>query len=297
MTNMNNIKRISAFLSMVNLFLLAGGSTCLAETEVENKKPLWEVGLFNSAMTFPHYLGSDEQMYYFLPLPYFIYRGEKIRADQDGVDGIFWKSDHIESSISLSGYPPVLGDTEAREGMPDLGTIFGIGPELNFYLNNRKAVNPVYFSTAVQGVSSIDSDLSMAFEGVRYSVNLIYQNKTSIRKKGSSFGINAGVYYANSGLHRYFYDVDPAYARVDRPIYKSERGHSGHSVNGYLIYGLTDILSLGFFGRWDNVKQAVFNDSPLVKQNDTYMGGMSLIWKIYESKKLVVVDSSTNHKL
>ena len=264
---------------------------------VENKKPLWEIGLFNSAMTFPHYRGSDEQMTYLLPLPYFIYRGEKFRADQDSVEGIFLKTDYVESGVSLSGYPPVYGDTEARKGMPDLGALFGIGPELKFYLNGRKAADPVYVSTAVQAVSSMDSDLSTAYEGARYSVNLVYKNKSLIVKKGSSFGFNAGIYYADSGLHSYFYDVDPAYVIAGRPAYRSTGGHSGHSVYGYLIYGLTDVLSLGFFGRWDNVKHAVFNDSPLVRQNDTYMGGISLIWKIYESKKLVDVETSTNHKL
>ncbi len=278
-----------AFLLMISVFQLVEGDLCRSETTVESKKPQWEVGLFNSAMTFPHYRGSDEQMYYLLPLPYFVYRGERFRVDRDGMEGIFLKTEHIESNISLSGYPPVNGETEARAGMPDLDALFGIGPELKFYLNSRQAVNPIYISTAAQGVSSIDldSDLSTAYEGLRYSVNLIYQNKTLINKKGSSFGLNAGVYYADSGLNSYFYDVDPAYVRINRPYYKSARGHGGHSVYAYLIYGLTDVLSLGFFGRWDNVKDAVFNDSPLVRKNDTYLGGISLIWKIYQSKTLV----------
>lgn len=292
MKNLYNIKPVLAFLLMINVFLLVRGNLCLGETTTESKKPLWEVGLFSSAMTFPLYLGADEQMYYFLPLPYFVYRGEKFRMDRDGVEGIFLKTDHLQSTISLSGYPPVNGETEAREGMPDLGALFGIGPELKWYLNSRKALNPIYLATAVHGVSSIDFDsgLAMAYEGLRYSINLVYQNRSLIRKKGSSFGVNAGVYYADSGLHSYVYDVDPVYVRSDRPYYKSARGHSGHSVYGYLIYGLTDVLSLGVFGRWDNVKHAVYNDSPLVRQNDTYVGGLSLIWKIYESKILVEMD-------
>jgi outer membrane protein len=287
--NLQNIKIVLAFLLMINVLQLVKGNLCQGETVAENKEPLWEAGLFNSAMTFPHYRGSDEQMYYFLPLPYFIYRGERFRADRDGMEGIFFKTYHIESNISLSGYPPVNGETEARAGMDDLDALFGIGPELKFYLNSRKAVNPIYVSTAIQGVSSIDFDsgLSMAYEGLRYSVKLVYRNKTLIRKKGSSFGLNAGIYYADSGLNSYFYDVEPAYARIDRPSYKSNRGHAGHNVYAYLIYGLTDVLSLVFFGRWDNVKYAVFNDSPLVRKNDTYLGGISLSWKIYESKTLV----------
>ncbi|MBU0482757.1 MAG: MipA/OmpV family protein [Proteobacteria bacterium] len=257
--------------------------------EMSKKKPLWELGLFNSAMTFPHYRGSDEQMYYVLAIPYFVYRGEVFKADRDGLKGIFYKTDKFETSVSLSGYPPVNGDTEARAGMPDLGALFGAGPELRFYVNDRKASNPVYLSTSVHGVSSMDYDsgLRIAYEGLEYRAHLIYRNTTLIGRKGSFFGINAGVYYADSGLNSYFYDVEPEYVRPGRPFYRSERGHSGHSVHSYLIYKLTDVFSLGFFGRWDNVAHAVYSDSPLVKQKDTYIGGISLIWKIAESRKMV----------
>ena len=173
--------------------------------------------------------------------------------------------------------------------MPDLGALFGIGPELRFYVNHRKATNPLYLSTAIHAVSSIDfdSDWATAYEGLRYSANLIYRNNTLIGEKDSFFGVNAGVYYADSGLNAYFYDVEEEYVRTGRPFYRSGRGHTGHSVHSYLIYKLTEKASLGFFARWDSVKHATFNDSPLVKQYDTYIGGISLIWKIMESKKMV----------
>ncbi|MEN8135778.1 MAG: MipA/OmpV family protein [Thermodesulfobacteriota bacterium] len=289
---MKNITQVVIILLLAFTFFLAGFDYGRAETADEKKEPLWELGLYNSVMVFPHYRGSDEQMYYFLALPYFIYRGKIFRSDRDGLKGIFFESDRLESNISLSGYPPVAGDTEAREGMPGLGALFGIGPELKWYLNSRQAVNPLYLATAVHGVSSLDVDSgwAMAFEGIRYSANLVYRNNTFFRKKGSFFGINAGLYYADSALNSYVYDVEQEFVRVDRPYYKSGRGHSGHSVNSYVIYGLTDTLALGFFGRWDNVSHAVYHDSPLVRQNDTFMGGISLIWKISESKKLVAVD-------
>ncbi len=290
MKDHKSIRQLLVYVLVTNVILLLWGNQCLAGKTDSEKLPLWEVGLFNSAMTFPHYPGSDEQMYYLLPIPYFVYRGEKFRADREGVEGIFLKTDHLESNVSLSGYPPVNGETDAREGMPDLGALFGIGPELKFYLNRRKAVNPLYISTAVHGVSSIDTDLGMAYEGMRYRVSLVYRNNTYITKERSFFGLKASFYYADSGLNSYFYDVDQAYVRIDRPFYESDGGHAGHSVNGYVIYGLTDVLALGIFARWDNVKHAVFSDSPLVRQNDTYLGGVSLIWKIYQSKRSESVD-------
>ena len=69
---------------MIAFLLASVTDTCYADEGVNKKKPLWELGLFNSAMTFPHYRGSDEQMYYLLAIPYFIYRGEIFKADRDG---------------------------------------------------------------------------------------------------------------------------------------------------------------------------------------------------------------------
>lgn len=290
---MHNLKQVLAILLVLSSFLPGANSSGLAaEAPSENKKPLWEVGLYNSAMVFPHYRGSDDQMYYFLALPYFIYRGKIFKADRDGLKGIFFKSERVESNISLSGYPPVIGDNEAREGMAKLGALFGIGPELKWYFNNRKATNPLYLATAVHAVSSLDFDAgwATAFQGLRYSANLIYRNNTFFRKNGSFFGVNAGLYYADSSLNNYFYGVEQQDVRADRPYYRSAGGHSGHSVHAYVIYGLSDVLGLGLFGRWDNVRQAVYHDSPLIRLNDTYTGGISLIWKIAESKKLVAAE-------
>lgn len=281
-----------AILLLFPTALLFGGAAARAETPTELKKPLWEVGLYNSAMVFPHYRGADEQMYYFLVLPYFIYRGKIFKADRDGLKGVFYKSDRLESNISLSGYPPVIGDNEARAGMEKLGALFGIGPELKWYLNSRQAVNPLYVATAVHGVSSLDfaSGWALAFEGVRYSVNLVYRNNTFFRQDGSFFGVKGAIYYADAALNSFAYDVEAQDVRTDRPYYKSAGGSSGCSLHAYAIYRLTDPLALGLFGRWDNVRHAVYHDSPLIRQNDTYTGGISLIWKIGESKRMVVAD-------
>lgn len=290
--SMKNIKQVLALLLLLSTVMPGLVDSLRAATISENKKPRWEVGLYNSAVSYPHYSGSDEQMYYFVVLPYFIYRGKIFRSDRDGLKGIFFKSERLESNISLSGYPPVISDTDARVGMSDLGALFGFGPQLKWYLNSSKAPNPVSLAAAIHAVSSVDvgNDLASAYEGIRYSVNLLYRNNTFFRKKGSYFGFNAGIYYADAALNSYTYDVEQEDVRSDRPYYKSGRGHSGHGIYSYAVYRLTDVLALGFFGRWDNIRNAVYRDSPLVRQSDTYMAGISLIWQIAVSKNLVAVN-------
>ncbi|MBU0729151.1 MAG: MipA/OmpV family protein [Proteobacteria bacterium] len=263
-----------------------------AEPAAPHQKPLWEMGLFNSAMSFPHYPGSNEQSYYVLPFPYFVYRGEYFRSDRDGFKGMFFKSRYLESSISLSGYPPIDGDNGAREGMPELGALFGVGPELKWHITNNESDHPLYLSTAIQGVSSarFNSFISIYYEGVRYSATLRYKNETLLKPPGSSLGISAALYYADADLNGFFYDVDQEYIRNDRPYYRSGKGPAGHSLATYVVYGLNDKFSVSGYLRWDNVSHAVFNDSPLVKQDDTFIVGISLIWKMYKSKKMVDAD-------
>src|ERR1043165_1683396 len=92
-------------------------------------KPKWELGLGATALTMPDYRGSDERRGYLFPVPYFVYRGESVRVDRQGLRGIFFESDRVELDFSLSGTPPVDSSrNQARQGMPDLDPTLEIGP-------------------------------------------------------------------------------------------------------------------------------------------------------------------------
>jgi MipA family protein len=57
--------------------------------------PLWELGGFGVATSQQAYPGSDQQINRGLVLPYFVYRGEFLRADRDtaGLRAITHKSE------------------------------------------------------------------------------------------------------------------------------------------------------------------------------------------------------------
>ncbi|MBE0620122.1 MAG: MipA/OmpV family protein, partial [Burkholderiales bacterium] len=44
--------------------------------------PLWEAGAGAAALSFPDYRGSNERQSWLLPVPYIIYRGEFLQADE-----------------------------------------------------------------------------------------------------------------------------------------------------------------------------------------------------------------------
>ena len=127
--HMNYKKKYIAIIKnilLIHLSMLFFWGVCFAQEAKELS--LWEFGLFSGAARVPHYRGSDEYNIYALPFPYFIYRGEIIQASRDGLKGVFYKNNYIETNISLSGNPPVDGNNNARQGMPDLDALFELGP-------------------------------------------------------------------------------------------------------------------------------------------------------------------------
>ncbi|MBV1733445.1 MAG: MipA/OmpV family protein, partial [Hydrogenophaga sp.] len=58
------------------LLLCSAGQTAHAAEE----KPLWEAGIGVATVSFPAYRGSDQHHNFLLPSPYFVYRGEFLKA-------------------------------------------------------------------------------------------------------------------------------------------------------------------------------------------------------------------------
>ena len=81
-------------------------------------QPLLEIGAGAAGISFPDYRGSSEQQTYVLPLPYIVYRGERFRADRDGIRGLLFDHPRVAFDVSMSGSVPVNSDDNPqREGM------------------------------------------------------------------------------------------------------------------------------------------------------------------------------------
>ena len=64
-------------------------------------EPLWEAGLGVAGLHFPDYRGSSQSRDYVLPAPYFVYRGEFLKADRHGLRGIFFRTDRLDLNLSV----------------------------------------------------------------------------------------------------------------------------------------------------------------------------------------------------
>ncbi len=226
------------------------------------------------------------------PIPFIVYRGDILKADRKGIRGIFYKSEHFESKISLYGNPPVDEDNKAREGMPELDTMIEAGPAFDWFFNERNSLNTLYIKLAARGAYSLDFDggMNTRYEGLHGNLNLIYWNTGFFQKQRVRFGFSGGIIFADKDFNSYFYDVPEKYVLPERNYYKSDSGYSGFTLISKMGKTITNRISIGSYLRWDNFDKAAFEDSPLVKNKNNFLIGVVLVWKFAESKIIVKKD-------
>ena len=266
------MRRLAAVLA------LAGALPAHAEL-----KPEWELGAGATAFTLPDYRGSDESRAYLLPFPYLIYRGERLRVDRQGVRGMFFESDRVELDLSLNATPPVDSDkNRVRAGMPHLDPTIEIGPRLNFILlRDRPNERALTFRLPVRGV--IATDLQTA--GFTAYPHL----SADLRPGNWNVGVQAGALFGTRRYHEYFYGVAPEFATAERPAYDARGGYSG-AIALASITRRWNKMWVGAFARYDTLKGASFESSPLVRRDYSVMGGIAVAWVFTESDRQVEVD-------
>jgi outer membrane scaffolding protein for murein synthesis (MipA/OmpV family) len=265
-------------------------STCLAAENAPTieKLPLYEYGVVGIAAHLPHYRGSDEYSNYTFPLPYFIYRGKRIKANRDGVRGIFWRNKHFETDLSLSGNPPVSDENEARAGMGELDGLIEVGPALRYYFYEYNERESFFLQWNIRAGFSFgfDNGVDVSYQGLISDWALVYRNASFFRDEKIRFHLNTGPQFGDSELHSYFYEVAPQYVTETRSEYSGEAGYAGWQISGSILKELTPKFWISVYGRYMNSSGAAFEDSPLVETSNNYVIGTLLLWKFGESDEL-----------
>ena len=268
--------------------LLFGAMLLLSVGANAEQKPLWEAGLGVGGLSFPDYRGSNESQVYPTPVPYFVYRGKIFKADRDGVRGELLNKKYAEINVSVGATIPVKSkNNAAREGMPDLQPTIELGPQLDLHLW-RSADENIKFDLVMPLRVPLTIESSAKFIGWVFSPR-INIDLDDIGHSGWNFGLGAGPIYADEKFHGYFYSVSPQFATADRPTYVARGGYSG-------VHFLTSVSKrfpkywIGAYMRYDNLGDAVFEDSPLVKSKSYWAGGFGIAWMIGESRRMVETD-------
>lgn len=277
--------RATASLLLVALVAAAGA---LAPVGRAAERPLWELALGAGVISLPYYRGAQSNRVLPVPFVYPVYRGDFLKVDEEGVRGLFFESERVKLDLSADGTVPGSDDdVEGREGMPALDPTFQLGPSLTVDLwDARQHAQSLILTLPLRGVFVLDA--SPHHIGLAASPKLTYSRDARFAGRYWRLGMTGGIELGSDKLHDYFYGVDPAFARPDRPAFDAEAGYAGTRFT-LSAQGRRGNNWIGAFLRYDNVSGAVFDDSPLVRRSGNFSAGVVIGWFIARSKTMVEV--------
>jgi MipA family protein len=260
--------------------------TLLVGSAKAEEKPLWELGAGVSALRLPVYRGSDEFRNLALPLPYFVYRGERLKLDREGGRGLLFKTDDLELDVSVSGSIPVSSTSNsARAGMPGLKATLEVGPLLIASLWRSEDKNSA-ITARIPFRGVMRSDFNGA--GFVFQPQLAYDVR-NFAGTGWVAGVRGGPVFQSGAYADYFYGVPQAFSTASRASYQGKAGYGGFNVlvGGSKRYGN---IWVGAFAKYDNLSGASFEDSPLVRKKQFATVGLAVSWIFTQSSTMVQAD-------
>lgn len=268
----------SLFIFISRLFFLMAFMSSNLYGVTFNKKKNFEWGAGFLAIKGDHYRGSDQTKNWFFPSPYFTYSSENIEAEPSFVRGTIFQRNKFAFKLSLLvGLNVESESNDARKGMDDLDWTFEYGPMIIYNLwnsDNKKLI--LNFEWPFRNV--VETDLSY-FKGIGfYSIpylNLIHLPSNNLWGWSGEFSI--GPMWATKKYHDHYFSVEPRFANPSRPAYSSGTGYSGLQIAWILNKRIGNFVFTPFI-RYDFLKGAKFEDSPLIKQNHYFIFGTGLFW-------------------
>ena len=240
-----------------------------------------ELGFALAGQNLRDYRGSSESQTQAFPLPVVVFQSDFLKVDRGSMKGEFLKNDSLE--INLSGEFALNGDSDdnqLREGMPELDTVFELGPSFNINLTGDSFDSGWSLRLPLRGAVTVGDD------GVDY-IGAIFNPKMTYRipnfRDYWKTRIDIGVLYSSSRYHQYFYDVSEEFVTPNRPFFESSSGYSGT----FFRVGISRRENNFWYGlnfRYDFLDGAVFDESPLVETNSYIAVSFAMGWFFWSSK-------------
>jgi outer membrane protein len=250
----------------------------------EDFLPSWELGAGVGALYLADYRGSDEYRALAVPLPYFVYRGDRLRVDRDGIQGRLLGIDRARLDISVNGTLPVNdSENSARSGMPDLDPLIEIGPELRFLLHDYPRTHArLWLDLPLRAAFTVNLD-NPEHAGWIANPRVRYRRDVPVPRGYWSLQLNAGLLFASSDYHEYFYGVPSEFATPDRPSYEAGGGYSGARI-AFSTTRRIGKLWLGGGLRYDNLEGSAIRGSPLVTSTHSWAVFGGAAWVFAQGK-------------
>lgn len=256
---------------MTRLWLLLAVALPL-QAAASDGEPRWEAGLAGGAGWVTDYPGANQAHLRGLVAPIVIYRGPVLRIDREGIRGRLLDSRDLEFDLAATASFDAR-DNDAREGMPKLDYLLGVGPRL-VYKGLRAVPGQPALHLTVNAIASTD------FRRLD-DRGLTLQPELRWRHGGWTFGVQPT--WASRRLMRYFYEVAPAYATAARPAYAARAGYLGTELKLTFTQRVDSSLSWFVAARALSLQGAANHASPLLRSTSNFSFGAGLVWTPWQS--------------
>ena len=269
----------------------------------EVRLPVLEGGIGGGGGWLPDYPAAEQNHVRGIGTPFVIYRGELLRADDQGLRGRLMRGERLGLDLSFSGaFPASSRDNRARQGMPDLDWQGEVGPALRLTLW-RDAAHPRRVNIELPVRAVFSSDLSSVhYRGVVVSPELAFEDRDVGRRllgslpflgeaatglRAARFRVGIGPILATERLHDLYYEVEPRHARPGRPAYRARGGYLGTRLQFSIRVPVTPALSFIGGGRVENFAGSANADSPLHRRDWNTTVAIGFAWALYRSAATV----------
>lgn len=270
--------KIQGFFSI----LIWGLGAALSTQALE--QPLYELGIGLGGLKSPHYLGADQHHNLVAPVPFLIYRGDRLRFDRSGLKAYLVDERRWDFNISVAAALPVdSDDNRARRGMDDLDPMLEIGPTLRYTLwHNPDNFNMLRLDLPLRATITSDFNLNVNYRGLTSSPGLIYYS----RYRDWNWSASTAAIFGDRDYHGYFYDVDERFVTPRRQQYRADAGYTGARVS-LATTRYFDNWFVGAYVRYYSMHGAANEDSPLMRQRNNFSAGLMFAWLFKQSSTMV----------
>ena len=274
--------RTTLFLSVL---LPAGLATAAEAVEAvgpaKTRLPLWEAGLGAAAFSTPAYPGADDRSNRGLALPFLIYRGKVLRADQNGIGARLLDTDKAEFDIGFAAALPAhASDVDARRGMPDLGTLVEFGPRLKYKFADWGEAGRMRFELPLRTV--IEARGGLRRQGWTTEPRLVWEKRGEAARW--TMEAQLGAVFGDRRINRYFYDVQPQYATAVRPAWAANGGLMLVRTGLFGTWRMNPDLRVFGFVRYESYAGSANRDSPLMRRSTGASAGIGFAWTLARSQ-------------
>jgi len=226
-------------------------------------------------------------------LPFFLYRGSRIRLQQGTLSAIAVESRRFKLDVSIGAALNVDSDeVPIRAGLPDLDFLFQIGPKFEVGLWDKASTTErrrqrITLDTSFRAAFSTDLSFIRS-EGYMLNTQLSYEFDGFLTPK-TTLRVNGGPVWTTDKLGDFIYGVDEQFALPDRPAFEGRGGYLATNVIIGLQHKFTErfqafaALGLGIHNGAANRDSALFEDE------FTTGIAVGVAWTIKSSKQRVLV--------